>query len=241
MGQRKWMFTLRNTGHYDNHCKKILSPLHIKLGLMKIFVKAMNKTKAAFNMCRINFQALWSKYKERLLLLVSRFVIFIWMKKLTILRGKTALKAFKLVATNFLGNEKAENYRKRVEDLLKAYKQLEYNMSLKIHFLDSYLDFPFKTVVLWVVSMVNDFLKTLQQERKSIRAGEVHQCWLIIVGLWPELIILQDTKDKLRTDMWLLNNCACIYTSEKSFWLYFIQFTHIVPSWCVCILLLLPK
>jgi hypothetical protein len=41
----------------------------------------------------------------------------------------------------FLGNHKAENYHERVSDLLTAYKAIGCNMSLKVHFLDSHLDF----------------------------------------------------------------------------------------------------
>jgi hypothetical protein len=46
-------------------------------------------------------------------------------------------QAFKNVTKSFLGNRKAENYHETVSDLLTAYKV----MSLKVHFLDSHLDF----------------------------------------------------------------------------------------------------
>jgi hypothetical protein len=41
----------------------------------------------------------------------------------------------------FLGNYKAENYHEIVSDLLTAYKAMGCNMSLKVHFLGSHLDF----------------------------------------------------------------------------------------------------
>jgi hypothetical protein len=41
----------------------------------------------------------------------------------------------------FLGNHKAQNYHKVVSDLLTAYKAMGCNMSLKVHILDSHLDF----------------------------------------------------------------------------------------------------
>jgi hypothetical protein len=41
----------------------------------------------------------------------------------------------------FLGNHKAENYHEIVSDLLMAYKAMGCNMSLKVHFLGSHLDF----------------------------------------------------------------------------------------------------
>jgi hypothetical protein len=41
----------------------------------------------------------------------------------------------------FLGNGKVENYHEIVSDLLTAYKAMGCNMSLKVHFLGSHLDF----------------------------------------------------------------------------------------------------
>jgi hypothetical protein len=55
--------------------------------------------------------------------------------------GKAAWQAFKNVTKSFLGNHKAENYHEIVSVLLTAYKAMAYNMSLKVHFLDSHLDF----------------------------------------------------------------------------------------------------
>ncbi|UYV65537.1 hypothetical protein LAZ67_3004625 [Cordylochernes scorpioides] len=52
-----------------------------------------------------------------------------------------AWNSFKNVCKNFLGSVKVENYRDIVNDLLLSYKALGCNMSLKIHFLHSHLDF----------------------------------------------------------------------------------------------------
>ena len=63
-----------------------------------------------------------------------------------LLRGKEkkAWKAFQSMATEFLGNNKADNYEQLVANLQKSYKMLGCTMSLKIHFLHSHLDFfPF--------------------------------------------------------------------------------------------------
>ncbi|GFT14227.1 uncharacterized protein TNCV_4591041 [Trichonephila clavipes] len=54
---------------------------------------------------------------------------------------KEAWQAFKNVTHSFLGNLKAENYRDIVHDLIASYKNVGCNMSLKIHFLHSHLDF----------------------------------------------------------------------------------------------------
>jgi len=49
--------------------------------------------------------------------------------------------SFKRICKDFLGNHKAANYQDVVQDLLTSYKAIGCNMSLKIHFLESYLDF----------------------------------------------------------------------------------------------------
>jgi hypothetical protein len=56
--------------------------------------------------------------------------------------GKRAWYDFWLLATNFMGNNKADNYNKRVENVLSSQK-LGCNMSLKIFFLHYHQDiFP---------------------------------------------------------------------------------------------------
>ncbi|GBM90320.1 hypothetical protein AVEN_116310-1 [Araneus ventricosus] len=54
---------------------------------------------------------------------------------------RNAWKSFKLVITSFLGNIKDSNYRSIVEKMKKNFKILGCSMSLKVHFLDSHLDY----------------------------------------------------------------------------------------------------
>jgi len=56
-------------------------------------------------------------------------------------KEKAAWQSFEKVSNGFLGNFKAANFRKLVQDLKDSYEQLECNMSLKMHFLFSHLDF----------------------------------------------------------------------------------------------------
>jgi hypothetical protein len=49
--------------------------------------------------------------------------------------------SFKRICNDILGNQKAVNYQDVVQDLLTSYKTMGCNMSLKIHFLESHLDF----------------------------------------------------------------------------------------------------
>jgi hypothetical protein len=54
---------------------------------------------------------------------------------------RAAWKSFKNVTSSFWGNNKIENYHDVVADLVQSYIAVGYNMSLKVHFLDSHLDF----------------------------------------------------------------------------------------------------
>ena len=54
---------------------------------------------------------------------------------------KSVWKSFKSVVKFFLGNRNAPNYHEIVGELLQSYQDMGCNMSLKIHFLDSLLDF----------------------------------------------------------------------------------------------------
>jgi hypothetical protein len=49
--------------------------------------------------------------------------------------------AFQYVCRNFLGNEKSENYSEILQELISSYSAMGCNMSLKLHFLHSYLNF----------------------------------------------------------------------------------------------------
>jgi len=54
---------------------------------------------------------------------------------------KAAWNSFKFVVKGFLGNRRAQNYEELVNNLLQSYQKLGCNISLKIHFLHSHLDF----------------------------------------------------------------------------------------------------
>ncbi|KAJ4428633.1 hypothetical protein ANN_24678 [Periplaneta americana] len=56
-------------------------------------------------------------------------------------KGKEVWEAFKGVIHGFLGNKRDDNYTQLVTVLLQKYHQLGCNMSLKINFLHSHLDF----------------------------------------------------------------------------------------------------
>ncbi|XP_067618040.1 uncharacterized protein [Eurosta solidaginis] len=101
----------------------ILPALHIKLGLMKNFVKALNKDAPSFQYLTKIFPKI-TQAKLNEVEAVARY-------------------SFKQVVSGFLGNNKDPNYREMVKALLNNYSSMKCNMSLKMHFLHSHLDnFP---------------------------------------------------------------------------------------------------
>ena len=124
--------------------KILLPPLHIKLGLVKNFVKAMDRTSPAFRYLHEKFPRLSeAKIKEGVFVGPQIRELFKDDRFNNLLEGdaKQAWNAFRLVSTDFLGNVRAENYKELVEDMLKQYQKFRCNMSLKMHFLHSHLDF----------------------------------------------------------------------------------------------------
>jgi hypothetical protein len=124
--------------------KIVLPPLHIKLGLMKNFVKAMDRDGPAFRYLSEKFHTLSeAKIKEGIFIGPQIRELIKDIKFDSIITGneKAAWEAFRQVATKFLGKDRADNYNDLVENLLSAYQTLGCNMSLKIHFLHSHLDF----------------------------------------------------------------------------------------------------
>lgn len=123
--------------------KILLPPLHIKLRLMKQFVKALPKEGDCFKYLCQQFPSLSeAKLTEGVLvgpdiqklLRDGNFIMKMNEKE------KAAWLSFKLV-TSFLRNKKDPNYKSIVAYMLENFKQLGCNRSLKVHFLHSYLDY----------------------------------------------------------------------------------------------------
>jgi hypothetical protein len=124
---------------------KILLPfMHLKLGLMKNFVKVMNQEAAAFTYLREKFPKLSeAKLKEGVFIgpQIRDLIKDEYFDRLLQGDEKSAWDSFKSVVNGFLGNRRAQNYKELVNNLLQSYQKLGCNMSLKIHFLHSHLDF----------------------------------------------------------------------------------------------------
>lgn len=123
----------------------IFPPLHIMLGLMSQFIKAVVKLGG-------NNRPIERLHKMFPKLTVAKINagVFIGPNVHKILNDdkfyrtlpnnfQEALRALRDVVEHFLGNNRAPNYAQLVEKMLKKYKEIGALMSLKMHFLESHL------------------------------------------------------------------------------------------------------
>ncbi|XP_076053032.1 uncharacterized protein LOC143032339 [Oratosquilla oratoria] len=124
--------------------KVLLPSLHIKLGLMKNFVKAMDKDGMGFTFLQLKFPRIsLEKLKAgifdgpqiRELMKDSMFDDALNAAELSV------WCSLKSVIRNFLGNNRSAEYEKEVDELLNSYQKLGARMSVKMHFLRSHLDY----------------------------------------------------------------------------------------------------
>ena len=104
----------------------LLQLLHMKLGLMKNFVKAMDRTSLAFRHLHEKFSRLSeAKIKEGFLLGPQIRELF-KDDRFNNLQGgaRQAWNAFRLMSTNIRGNVRAENYMELIEDMLMQCHEL---------------------------------------------------------------------------------------------------------------------
>ena len=124
--------------------KVLLPPLHIKLGLMKNFVKALNQDGEAFKYLEEKFpQISEAKIKGGIFVgpqIRELFKDTVFTSKMTGLELR-AWNGFKSVVENFLGNNKSSDYAGIVEKMIQSYQALGSRMSVKIHFLHSHLEY----------------------------------------------------------------------------------------------------
>ena len=147
IGQSEMKLSKEIQYHTQTTCesdRNFLTPLHIKLGLFKQCVKALDKESSAFAYLAEKFPSLsQAKIKEgifmgpqiRKIVLDETFITHLKRKE------KLAFESFKKIYNNFLGNHRSEDYVQVVNDLLSHYHDMGCNMSLKVHVLHSHLDF----------------------------------------------------------------------------------------------------
>ena len=96
---------------------------------------------------------------------------------------KAVWDSFKFVKT-ILGKRRAQNYEDLVNNRLQSYQKSGCNMSLKIHFLHSHLDFFQTIVVQWMMNTENVSVKTFLQWRRDIKGNGTGLCSPTTAGLW---------------------------------------------------------
>ena len=105
----------------------LLPPLHIKLGLMKNFVKALHKNVAAFQHLPTGFPGLGAaKLKEGIFVgpQIREVLKDTDFEELLNLMELRAWEAFKSVCCGFLGNTRVPVYQACIEKLLKSYEDM---------------------------------------------------------------------------------------------------------------------
>ena len=120
-----------------------MPPLHIKLGLIRQFVTALDKDSAALKYLQVLFPKLSeAKVKAgtfagpqiKKIIECDEFI------KLLSRKQKTAWNSFVAVVHSFLGNQKAENYVQLFQALIKNYAKMGCGISLEVQILDTHLE-----------------------------------------------------------------------------------------------------
>lgn len=125
--------------------KILLPPLHIKLGIVKQFVKAMSRVQSAAFMhifeilpslseAKIN-EGVFTGPQIRELLKNEEF------ERLMTDKEKAAWQSFREVTKKFLGNNKDPDYKNIVSQMLTNFEKVGCLMNLKLHFLHSHIDY----------------------------------------------------------------------------------------------------
>ena len=120
----------------------MLPPLHFNLGLIKQFVKALEKNSNAFKHLRKFFTKISEAKREAVIFVGPQMRKILhcdkFLEELTTERA--AWNSFAPVVRRFLGNHKAENYVKLVPKLVKTCSKRDCRTSFKVHMLDANLD-----------------------------------------------------------------------------------------------------
>jgi len=116
----------------------LLPPLHIKLGLIKQYV-----TKATFTYIRQTFPNVSEAKLKAGVFDGPQITTLMKDENFVTVMNDLEKKAWTCFVDvkNFLGNNKSPNYKKIVADMVKSFEEMKCNMSLKLHFLHSHVDY----------------------------------------------------------------------------------------------------
>ena len=164
----KWV---RNRPLFDRD-KIVLPLLHIKLGLMKNFIKTVNKHGKGFEYLRVKFPKLSdAKLKEGIFIgpQICEIINDDLYEHLLMETEKSAWLTFKVVCPNVLGNVKAENYWGLVENLLNAYQTRGVICHWRfILYIPTWVSFLW-TWAQWATNMGRGSIRTFWPRRKDMQ------------------------------------------------------------------------
>ena len=95
---------------------------------------------------------------------------------------RNTLLSFKRICKDFLGNHKPANYQDVVQDLLTSYKAMGCNMKMKIHFLESHLDFFLENLGKGSYEHGERFHPDIMTMKSGTKASGPQVCWQTIAG-----------------------------------------------------------
>ena len=127
-----------------NRDRAILPPLHIKLGLMKPFVKALDKDGDCFSYIANTFPRLNMEKHKTVIINGPQICKLMQDQNFTAcmtLAEWAAWCSYISVMREFLGNTKASNYQNLVDAMLQNFQALGARMSIKLYYLYSHLDY----------------------------------------------------------------------------------------------------
>jgi len=204
----EWKVGSHNVVHESlvDRDKILLPPFHIKLGLMKQFVKALDINDECYKYIRNKFPNLTdAKVKEgifvgpdiRKLMKDEEFI------KTMKTDEKDAWLSFQSVCENFLGNNRDTKFRTIVFTMLSNFKKLGCLMSLKIHFLFSHLDYFPENVRAFSEEMSERFHKDFKEKERHYQ------------GRWDEKMMADYCWSLKRNDNLTHHKCKSLNRSME--------------------------
>ncbi|KAF2366395.1 hypothetical protein FHG87_002845 [Trinorchestia longiramus] len=126
--------------------KILLPPLHIKLGLIKNFAKALDREGGRFVFFHQKFRRKSMEKIEAGIFDGPQIRVLVSIKDTSFddalnPAGLSVWLSLKSVIANFLGNHRSAQYQKVVDELMENFRRLCACMLVKMHFLRSYRDY----------------------------------------------------------------------------------------------------
>ena len=166
---------MKNIEHISlvNPDKFLMPPFHIKMGLMKNFVKAMAKHRSnGFEFLCKKFPKLSQvKLKEEIFVGPQIRKIFedSEIEKVLNTLELRAWQHLNVITRIFWGNFKSPLCQESVAESLAAYKKMGCRMYLKMHFFHSHLEFFSENLEAVIMNRAKDFTKISKQWKNGIK------------------------------------------------------------------------